>query len=67
MKNPAAVALGRMRAAKHKKQIGKKGVSEYMRGLALKRHRSVDKSAIPHAVIRALASARIHGRINLDR
>jgi hypothetical protein len=46
MKNPAAVALGRKRAAKHKKQIGKKGVSEYMRDLALKRYSKVDKTAI---------------------
>jgi hypothetical protein len=47
MKNPAAVALGRKRTAKQKRQIGKKGVSTYMRDLALKRHRRVDKTAIP--------------------
>ena len=46
MKNPAAVALGRKRAAKHKEQIGKKGLSEYMRDLALKRHRSIDKTVM---------------------
>jgi hypothetical protein len=45
MKNPAAVALGRKRAAKHKKQIGKKGVSEYMRGLAMKRYAKLDNAA----------------------
>jgi hypothetical protein len=47
MKNPAAVALGGKRAAKHKKQIGKKGVSEYMRSPAFRRHRTIDKTAIP--------------------
>jgi hypothetical protein len=42
MKNPAAVALGKKRAAKHKKQLGEKGVSDYMRALALKRHRGTE-------------------------
>jgi hypothetical protein len=31
------------------KQIGKKDVSEYMRDLAFKRHRSIDKNRYGHA------------------
>jgi hypothetical protein len=48
MKNPAAVALGRKRAAKLKKRIGKEGVSDYMRSLALKRHTRIDNPPIPN-------------------
>jgi len=47
MKNHAAVALGRKRAAKQEKKLGKKGGSDYMRDLALKRHGLLDKTAIP--------------------
>jgi hypothetical protein len=36
--NSAASQLGKLSAAKRKKQLGKKGMSEAMRALANKRH-----------------------------
>jgi hypothetical protein len=44
--NNAAAALGRLSAAKRKKKLGKKGMSEAMRALANKRHgNALDKLA----------------------
>jgi hypothetical protein len=58
MKNPAAVALGRKRAAKHKKNP-EKSMGESMRDLALKRHRSIDTYVVPTPTLERLASGRI--------
>jgi hypothetical protein len=43
MKNQAAVVLGNKRAAKLKKKLGKRGMSEYTTDLANKRHGNLDK------------------------
>jgi hypothetical protein len=43
--NNAASLLGKLSAAKLKKKLGKKGVSEHMRALANKRDGNIDKKA----------------------
>jgi hypothetical protein len=44
--NNAASSLGKLSAAKRKKKLGKKGMSEAMRALASKRHGNrLDKQA----------------------
>jgi hypothetical protein len=43
--NNAASLLGKLWAAKRKKKLGRKGVSEATRALANKRHSNVDKTS----------------------
>jgi hypothetical protein len=45
MKNPGAVALGKKRGRSLKRKLADKGISDYMRALAHKRHGTIDKAA----------------------
>lgn len=61
MKNLAAVALGQKRAAKLEKRLGKKGMREHMRNVALMRHGKLDK--LPAQICSVLSTLTTSARV----